>query len=316
MKNHILITSVFILLSSTLNADAIKTVNSGDTLIKLLKQEGFEGEYADLHPLLNKIKTLNSDRFSNKSLDLIFPGERIIIPTPYIAPEPEPEPEPEPVVIPEPTAIAEPALNYVGTARLGKSQAELIRDNASEVISDEINLITLDTLRTDKNGSAEIELNDNSHYIVGPSSEFIIEDFQYQPSITENFVAKLNLLIGVISVKTGKIGKDSEDTYQLNTPAVTMGVRGTEYTVRYCEGEHCGDLLGATAAVKEGAIVVNTSAGEIEVPKGKFVQVESIGAEASIGDIPEGFFDLNLSPDQVQLSWFERVKKYARDLIQ
>jgi len=314
MKYTKLLAIAILSLSSPLNADRLHTVSHGDTLLKLLKDEGFKGEYKDLLVQLDEIKTLNNDRFGGKSLDLIYPGEAIILPTVYVEPEPEPEPEPIPEPVVEPVAVAEPTPDYVGKAKLGRSQAELIRENESQVLANVVDLITQDKIKTDTLGRAAVELNDNSRYVVGPNSEFVIEDFRYSPSKTESFIAKLNLLVGAISVKTGKIGKKSKDVYEFKTPAATVGVRGTEYTVRYCAGDECGDLKGTTAAVKNGAITIDTPQGEVEVPKGKFVQVEAPGSSAIISDIPEGYFDLDRSATDVKLSWFQRIRRYIAEL--
>lgn len=67
--------------------------------------------------------------------------------------------------------------------------------------------------------------------------------------------------------------------------------------------------------MKEGAIIVNTSAGVVDVPAGKFVQVESLGAKATVGDIPEGFFDLDLRAADLDKSWFQKAIDYTKDLI-
>lgn len=292
-----------LLASSASQAEKTVTIQPGDTLIKLLNSEGFHGKFKDVYPQLEEIKDANAPRFKSANLDLIYPGEKLIIPTVPLPPKPEPEPEPEP----------EP--DYVGNAKLGLSQTELVRESTTSVINQEVGLLEKDLLRTNENGQVEISLNDQSKYLLGPNSEFLVEQFQYSPSNSEKFIAKLNLLVGMIKITTGKIGKKKDDVYELNTPLVALGVRGTEYAVRYCQGDSCGDLVGTTAAVKEGAIVVNTSSGPVDIPAGKFAQVESANAEVRIADIPEGFFDPSFSPSDIKLSWIDKTKNFFGNLF-
>ena len=58
-----------------------------------------------------------------------------------------------------------------------------------------------------------------------------------------------------------------------------------------------------------------TPDGPVDVQVGEFVQIETKGAAPIVGDIPDGFFDLNLSPGDVKKTWWQKVTSYVKSAI-
>lgn len=295
--------------SSPTSGNKIYEVKEGDTLVSILRDHGYTGGYPQHESVIKDVVTLNHRRFSQASVDLIYPGENLIIP--FTEPQAAIEVIDEPIVEIKP----EPEPDYVGKANLINNRVTVNRFGTNNVMENNIGVLVSDRFATNNSGGLKISLEDESTYIIGANSIFAIEDFEYQPSITDRFLAKLNLIAGALSVKTGRIGKKDSDLYVLKTATTTLGVRGTEYTVRHCE-VNCGDLLGTSAAVKQGTIYVPGPKGPTYVNAGQFVQVESKGATPTVGDIPEGFFDLDTNPTDIKKSWWQKSIEYIKQAIQ
>ena len=83
--------------------------------------------------------------------------------------------------------------------------------------------------------------------------------------------AFFRLVKGGFRTVSGLIGKASQDDYRVNTPVATIGIRGTRYGVRICQGE-CADreeiltqLRAAGRSVGPGETVLVTTVEEGEI---------------------------------------------------
>lgn len=100
-----------------------------------------------------------------------------------------------------------------------------------------------DTLETDANSQAQIAFTDNSLMTFRPSTIFYIDQYDLQSSSSSGGVTKtagkyiMNLIQGGFRTITGLIAKNSPDNYRVNTPVATIGVRGTDYTIAYENGQ-------------------------------------------------------------------------------
>jgi hypothetical protein len=73
-------------------------------------------------------------------------------------------------------------------------------------------------------------------------------------------VTVATLLKGGFRSSTGAIGKDGKGTYEVRTPIGTLGIRGTDYTAVWCQGD-CADV--AAAAPARNGMYLATHAGAI-----------------------------------------------------
>jgi hypothetical protein len=85
-----------------------------------------------------------------------------------------------------------------------------------------------DTIVTDTNGQAQIVFVDDTRFVVGPNSKVLIDEFVFNPDGTARDVA-LNTLRGTFRFISGK---SPHEVYAINTPTMTIGVRGTMINVR------------------------------------------------------------------------------------
>jgi len=85
-----------------------------------------------------------------------------------------------------------------------------------------------DVITTDPHGQAQIRFVDDTRFVVGPNSRVEINDFVFKPDGTATDVT-LNALKGTFRFISGR---SPHEVYQLNTPTMTLGVRGTTINLR------------------------------------------------------------------------------------
>ena len=133
--------------------------------------------------------------------------------------------------------------------------------------------------------------------LLRPESRFVIERYQYTPgqaasneasasstAQTEHESAFFRLLKGGFRAISGLIGHVRHRDYKVQTPVATIGIRGTDYEVRYCNGD-CGDIQpapknGLYAGVQSGGIVVANQSGQISDLAGQYSFVAGANAPA------------------------------------
>lgn len=130
-------------------------------------------------------------------------------------------------------------------------------------------------LETIVDAAMEVTFADNSVLTLGPSSEAVVDEFVYSgPGTASNQTLKYTK--GVFRFVSGAV---PHDKIKLQTPAVTIGVRGTivrtrvspSKTVVFFE-EGSGNVCGAGGAcvdMKQGDMVEADSAGNLGQPEQK-----------------------------------------------
>ncbi|HET7921262.1 MAG TPA: FecR domain-containing protein [Gammaproteobacteria bacterium] len=150
-----------------------------------------------------------------------------------------------------------------------------------------------ETLMTAGASYVNVVFSDGGRVLLRPESRFVIERYQYAGNAgaanTNNNAneakhesAFFRLLKGGFRAISGLIGHKQRQDYAVQTPVATIGIRGTDYEVRYCAGD-CGDIQptprdGLYTGVQSGGIVVNNQSGEIVLSQGQFSLVPSSGA--------------------------------------
>ncbi|MBU0908420.1 MAG: FecR domain-containing protein [Proteobacteria bacterium] len=87
---------------------------------------------------------------------------------------------------------------------------------------------TEDTIKTAKGGRIQILFTDNTIYSLGQSSEMKIAEYRWQPE-EKNGSLKTKIKEGVFRVMGGAITKTSPQNFTTETPAATIGIRGSMY---------------------------------------------------------------------------------------
>ena len=120
-----------------------------------------------------------------------------------------------------------------------------------------------ETLQTGARGFAVIVLDDGTKMTLRPNTAFRIEDVNTDTG-QEN--ALFSLFKGGLRAVTGVISKLKPKGFNINTPVATIGIRGTEFDARLCEGDECDqeEQASGQTAQEESRVV-----GRIAVLKGQ-----------------------------------------------
>ena len=93
-----------------------------------------------------------------------------------------------------------------------------------------------DTLSTSDGGSAIIRMQDGTRMTLRPGTDMIIDSFRYRENASDNNML-LSLFAGGLRAITGLISKNAPDAAKLRTKTATVGIRGTDFDARLCQGE-------------------------------------------------------------------------------
>jgi hypothetical protein len=148
-----------------------------------------------------------------------------------------------------------------------------------------------------------IEFSDGGRVLLRPESRFQIERYQYAGATPQAAAAQpqagqpaqpvrqesafFRLLKGGFRAVSGLIGHTRREDYGVQTPVATIGIRGTDYEVRLCQGD-CGDITpapqdGLYAGVQSGAIALTNDGGTTTPTAGQFVFISGSGAVPTPG---------------------------------
>jgi hypothetical protein len=136
-----------------------------------------------------------------------------------------------------------------------------------------------DTVTTGPTGMAQVRLQDGGLLSLRYGSSMRIEDFHLPapapaavtpagpvsaaPTTQAGGRSVLRLLRGAFRTITGVIGRNTADAYSVVTPVATIGIRGTDYSAAFCDGD-CGQTPdGLYVGVSNGGVEVENSAGTL-----------------------------------------------------
>jgi hypothetical protein len=105
-----------------------------------------------------------------------------------------------------------------------------------------------DVLATSKDGYAQVKMNDGTQMTLRPESNLKIEAYKFNRDAPQADNAIFRLLKGGFRTVTGLIGKrGNPDAYKLKAATATIGIRGTDFSTRLCNGNDCQGAQPAQA---------------------------------------------------------------------
>lgn len=133
---------------------------------------------------------------------------------------------------------------------------------------------TGDTVITGPGGYVRVEMTDGGEMVLRPDSQLKVESYAFVQAKPAEDNMVFSMLKGGIRTVTGLIGKrGNKDAYELKTPTATVGIRGTQFDARICQGD-CGALADGTyLAVRFGAIQTTNAQGSLPVNAGQVAHV-------------------------------------------
>lgn len=86
-----------------------------------------------------------------------------------------------------------------------------------------------DTLKSSKEASLQLRMEDGGTIVLRPESQLVIESFAYNGIQDGSEHIALDLVAGGFRAVTGDIGKLHKENYIIRTPNATVGIRGTDH---------------------------------------------------------------------------------------
>lgn len=170
------------------------------------------------------------------------------------------------------------AVNLAGHVILTKGNVTAIaEDGSARALKRRSQIFNGDTVKTGPAGSVQVRFVDKALMTIKANSEMNIERYllAQQGSEGEKEQVLMSLVKGGFRTITGTIGKGDKDAYKVNTPAASIGIRGTNYEVQ--QESDGGFVMG----VYSGGIQVENEAGTIELGEGadfNFTRVKPNGS--------------------------------------
>ncbi|HTY64282.1 MAG TPA: FecR domain-containing protein [Acidobacteriota bacterium] len=88
---------------------------------------------------------------------------------------------------------------------------------------------------TGVDGHLQILLLDETVFTIGANSDMVLDEFVYDPSTNIDKVTA-RLAKGIFRWVTGKVARKSPDQLRVKLPVATIGIRGTDFEVKYEPG--------------------------------------------------------------------------------
>ncbi len=85
----------------------------------------------------------------------------------------------------------------------------------------------LDQIATDRSGAARLNMMDNTVITLGPQTDIVLDQFLYDPGSGVGDLVS-SIAVGGLRFISGQM---SSDSYLIQTPVATVGLRGTDVTV-------------------------------------------------------------------------------------
>ncbi len=110
-------------------------------------------------------------------------------------------------------------------------------------------------------GRAQLRFADGAYMSLQPQTEFKVEEFKYANTgkAEESDSIVMNLLKGGLRTITGLIGRANRNNYRLRTDVATIGIRGTEYSVKYTNSIEVFCADGSIQVENDGGILTLNS---------------------------------------------------------
>lgn len=117
-----------------------------------------------------------------------------------------------------------------GTFKTVEGDVTLVRDTSryAVVVGDPI--YAGDRVLTGDQSAAAFTLRDGTVLSVGPNSQFVLSEFDFEPTTQDGNIL-MTLLQGSLRIVTGLIAAEKPEQVRVTTPTTVIGVRGTDFIV-------------------------------------------------------------------------------------
>ena len=119
----------------------------------------------------------------------------------------------------------------IGSIKNSQGDAYVVRHGSKIAATKGLRLFQNDTLLTESGGNMGIILRDDTLISLGSNTEIAIEEFKFAPAKGELSILT-RMARGIITYISGQISKLSPESARFETPASSIGIRGTKFLVK------------------------------------------------------------------------------------
>jgi hypothetical protein len=177
------------------------------------------------------------------------------------------------------------AQQQVGRVLLAAGDAVAVRGTQTVRLALGSPVQDRDVLRTGPASSLQVRFNDESITSLRENSELRIEQFHFTGKEDGSERAVFRLLKGGLRTITGLVGRTNRANYSLGAMTSTIGIRGSDFSVRACQ-QDCVKADGS----RERDGVFGSVHGISPVSKSNAINVANKVTDATIG-INQHFYD-------------------------
>lgn len=141
------------------------------------------------------------------------------------------------------------------------SVAAVAADGSQRALAKGAEVNVGDTVNTASGARAQLHFTDGGRISLQPGSQFRVDDYQYENKTDGKEKGFFSLLKGGLRAITGAIGRVNRETYKVDTPVATIGIRGTGYNVVLDNG--------LTVSVTDGIVSLTNNGGTLVLNQGQ-----------------------------------------------
>ncbi len=137
-----------------------------------------------------------------------------------------------------------------------------------------------DTLSTAAGSTAIVRMQDGTRMTLRPGTDLVVQQFQYRAEAPNNSMV-LQLFSGGLRAITGLIARNSPEAAKLQTKTATIGIRGTDFDARICQGECAGESARVTEQPRANTV---QASAKVVSTQGEIVAVDGGGTRRRLVD--------------------------------
>ncbi len=159
-----------------------------------------------------------------------------------------------------------------------------------------------DTISTAQNASAQVKMQDGGFIAVRPDTQLKFDSFKFTGKAGQPESSFFSLFKGGFRAVTGLIGRVNKKDYRINTPAATIGIRGTDHETVYLPANIAGAMAGAYSKVNIGETTLTTNRGTINVLPNQMGFAAGLNQLPQLQPINTIIFTVAVAPREVKVS--------------
>lgn len=135
-----------------------------------------------------------------------------------------------------------------------------------------------DRISTQSDTYTRVKFKDGGELTLRPNSQVQVANYNFKENAPEKDNVVINLLKGGLRAISGLIGRRSKENVSFKTPTATIGIRGTNFGLLFCQADCSGvpTVSGQPPAdglhldVANGEIVASNPGGSLNFTVGQF----------------------------------------------